>query len=287
MTRQCSRRCSRPRIATGFWWSKVTIRGGRGASNRASPSATASLVFVGRGRSAGALPGCPGCTPFDGPPGHAPMLPDCSTRPIPSRRSRPWCRWPIGSDYGCCSTARRCCNAPEIRFATSGSWTCGGVCCSRSGANATPAGSSSRATTLRLVSLADRNLGLQLVRLEMEQGNAEVSVDARFDEVGRRTRSGTVFEQDLGVWRTEQSGKSLAIACTASLQLNDADLSPRALTPFRWSWNWASAPGQAASFQRMIAVARSDSLVRGPRPGSTRRARSSEADRMAWRARRT
>ena len=54
-----------------------------------------------------------------------------------------------------------------------------------------PGGMVVTATTLRLVSLADRNLGLQLVRLEMEHGNAEVSVDARFDEVGGRTRSGT------------------------------------------------------------------------------------------------
>ena len=106
------------------------------------------------------------------------------------------------------------------------------------------------------------------------------------------TRSGAGLdpvrlEQDLGVWRTEQSGKSLAMACTASLQLNDAELSPRALDPVQMVLELGSAPGQAASFQRLIAVARSDSLAGDPGPGSTRRARSSEADRLAWRARRT
>ena len=141
------------------------------------------------------------------------------------------------------------------------------------------------ATTLRLVSLADRNLGLQLVRLEVEQGNAEVTVDARFDEVGAGLDP-VRLEQDLGVWRTEQSGKSLAMACTASLQLDEAELSPRALAPFRWSWNWASVPGQAASFQRLVAVARSDDPSGDPGRGGARRARSSEADRLAWRARR-
>ena len=136
------------------------------------------------------------------------------------------------------------------------------------------------ATTLRLVSLADRNLGLQLVRLEMEHGNAEVSVDARFDEVGAGLDP-VRLEQDLGVWRTEQSGKSLAMACTAALQLNDRELSPRALTPFRWSWNWASVPGQAASFQRMIAVARSD--VASGDPGREARDALDRAKRIGWR----
>ena len=67
------------------------------------------------------------------------------------------------------------------------------------------------ATTLRLVSLADRNLGLQLVRLEMEHGNAEVAVDTRFDQVGAGLDP-VRLEQDLGVWRTEQSGKLQLLA---------------------------------------------------------------------------
>ena len=143
-----------------------------------------------------------------------------------------------------------------------------------------PSGMVVTATTLRLVSLADRNLGLQLVRLEMEHANAEVSVDTRFDEVGAGLDP-VRLEQDLGVWRTEQSGKSLAMACTASLQLNDAELSPRALTPFRWSWNWASVPGQAASFQRLIAVARSDSSFGDP--GREARDALDRAKQIGWR----
>ena len=67
------------------------------------------------------------------------------------------------------------------------------------------------ATTLRLVSLADRSLGLQLVRLEVEQGHADVTVDARFDEAGAGLDP-VLLEQDLAVWRTEQSGKTLAMA---------------------------------------------------------------------------
>jgi trehalose/maltose hydrolase-like predicted phosphorylase len=113
------------------------------------------------------------------------------------------------------------------------------------------------ARTFRLVSLADRALGLQLVRLEVEQGNADITVEARFDAAGEGLEP-MRLEQDLGVWRTEQSGKRLAIACTASLQLGDAEAPKQAPGPFRWSWSWTSAPGQAASFQRLIAVARRD-----------------------------
>jgi trehalose/maltose hydrolase-like predicted phosphorylase len=117
--------------------------------------------------------------------------------------------------------------------------------------------------TLRLVSMADRAVGLQLVRLEVEQANAEITADARFDESGSGLDP-QHLEQDFGLWRTEQSGKSLAMACAASLQLDDAELSPQALSPFRWSWSWTSAAGQAASFQRLIAVARGDTPAGDP-----------------------
>ena len=137
-----------------------------------------------------------------------------------------------------------------------------------------------KATTLRLVSLADRSLGLQLVRLEVEQGHADVKVDARFDEAGAGLDP-VLVEQDFGVWRTEQSGRTLAIACAASLQVSEAELPPCALSPFRWSWNWTSPPGRAATFQRLIAVARCDSASEDPGP-ETRRALDG-AKRIGWR----
>ena len=126
-----------------------------------------------------------------------------------------------------------------------------------------PGGIVVRVKTLRLVSLADRALGLQLVHLEVEQPGADITVDARFDESGSGLDPLRI-EQDFGVWRTEQSAKTLAMACAASLQLNDSELSPHALSPFRWSWSWTSAAGQAASFQRLVAVARGDSLADDP-----------------------
>ncbi len=143
-----------------------------------------------------------------------------------------------------------------------------------------PSGTIVRVSTLRLVSLADRALGLQVVRLEVEQGNAEVTVDARFDEI-LAGLDPVRLEQDLGVWRTEQSAKGLSMACAAALQLNGIEQSPRALGPFRWSWNWASAPRQAATFQRMVAVARSDVPFGDPSPQALDAL--NRAKRIGWR----
>jgi trehalose/maltose hydrolase-like predicted phosphorylase len=53
----------------------------------------------------------------------------------------------------------------------------------------------------------------------------------------------------------------VAIACHAALQVGGAPLTPQALGPFRWRWDFTSAPGQTVSFQRIIGVARSDDTV--------------------------
>ncbi len=121
-----------------------------------------------------------------------------------------------------------------------------------------PSGIVVKITTLRVVSQADRRLGLQLVRVEVEDGaTPEISLDVRFGQMGGGLDADRL-EQDLGVWRTEQSGKSVAVACAVALQVDGTELSPRAPSPFRWSWHWTAQPGLAASFQRLIAVARSD-----------------------------
>jgi len=142
-----------------------------------------------------------------------------------------------------------------------------------------PGGTVVLARTLRLVSLADRALGLQLVHLEVEHGDADLTLDAKLDAIGAGLDP-VQLGQNLGVWRTEQSGKGLAMAVAASLQLNGAELPPQALGPLRWSWKWTSAPGQVASFQRLIAVARSDSPAKNPgREASDARER---AQRIGW-----
>lgn len=137
-----------------------------------------------------------------------------------------------------------------------------------------------KVATYRAVSMADRRLGVQLVRLEVEDGRPhEVRLEARFGQMGGGLDADRL-EQDLGVWRTEQSGKSLAIACTASLQLNGDELLGRLPSPFHWSWQWTSEPGEVASFQRMIAVTRQDS----PEGDSSQQALTAldRAKRVGW-----
>ena len=178
--------------------------------------------------------------------------------------------------------------ATQRRYAarTSGSSTCVGARCSRSGGSAIPAGLLSRCKTLRLVSLADRALGLQLVRLEVEQANAEITVDARFDESGSGwTRNTSSRISASGA--PNSPARASPWPAPPRLQLDDAELSPQALSPFRWSWSWTSAPGQAASFQRLIAVARGDRPAGDPGNAGAGRARANAADRLARRACRT
>jgi trehalose/maltose hydrolase-like predicted phosphorylase len=120
-----------------------------------------------------------------------------------------------------------------------------------------PSGIVVHVRTLRLVSQAERAVGLQLLHLELERGEGAVRLEAELDEAGPGLDI-IRLEQDLTVWRTEQSGRGVAIASTASLHLDGRELLPSASEPLRWAWNWTPVAGQAASLARLVAVARSD-----------------------------
>ena len=120
-----------------------------------------------------------------------------------------------------------------------------------------PAGVVFRVRTLRLVSQAERAIGLQLLQLGVEQSGVEVTLQAEFEETGFGLEA-QQLEQDLGVWRTEQSGKGLTMATAATLQLAGCELVPTAPEPLNWSWSWTSVAGQLATFQRFVAVVRHD-----------------------------
>ena len=120
-----------------------------------------------------------------------------------------------------------------------------------------------RLRTLRLVSLSERAVGLQLIQLEIEDGEVEVTLEASFEGVNLGLVSERL-EQDLGVWRTQRSGKGLAMAAASSLQIDGRDLPPTALGQLKWSWSWKSRPGQIVCFERSVAVARSDTARSGP-----------------------
>ena len=80
-----------------------------------------------------------------------------------------------------------------------------------------------RMHTLRLVSISERAVGLQLIQLEVEDGEVEVTLEASFEGINLGLVSERL-DQDLGVWHTKRSGKSVAMATASSLQIDGHDL---------------------------------------------------------------
>jgi trehalose/maltose hydrolase-like predicted phosphorylase len=137
-----------------------------------------------------------------------------------------------------------------------------------------------RLRTARLVSLNERAVGLQLIHLEIEEGEVEVTLEASFEglDLGLVPER---LEQDLGVWRTLRSGKSLAMATAAFLQVDGHDLPPTPLGQLKCSWSWKSRPGQIVCFERSVAVVRSD--AQSLDPGGGARDKIYVARQLGWR----
>ena len=137
-----------------------------------------------------------------------------------------------------------------------------------------------RGRTLRLVSLSERAVGLQLIQLEFGNGEVEVTLEASFEGVNLGLISDQL-SQNLGVWHTRHSGKGLAMATASSLQIDSHDIPPTALGPLKWSWTWKSHPGQVVCFERFVAVARSD--TQGVDPARAARDKLCVARQLGWR----
>jgi trehalose/maltose hydrolase-like predicted phosphorylase len=137
-----------------------------------------------------------------------------------------------------------------------------------------------RLHTLRLVSMYERAVGLQLIQLEVEDGEVEVTLEASFEGINL----GLVperLDQDLGVWCTQRSGKSVAMASASSLQVDGHDLSAIAVDQLKWTWSWKSRAGQVVNFERTVAVARSDTQDLDPGKGA--RDKLDVARHLGWR----
>jgi trehalose/maltose hydrolase-like predicted phosphorylase len=120
-----------------------------------------------------------------------------------------------------------------------------------------------RVQTSRLVSLSDRAIGLQLIRMEIEDGELDVTLEASFEG----TELGLVVDrlgQDLGLWHTQHSGKRLAMATMAALQVDGQDIPATALGPLKSLWTWKARRGQVVCFQRCVAIVRGDSKDSDP-----------------------
>ena len=134
--------------------------------------------------------------------------------------------------------------------------------------------------TLRLVSLGERAIGLQLIQFEIEEGEVEITLEASFEGVNL----GLIAErldQDLGLWRTHRSGKRLAIATASSLRIDGHDLPPTSGGALKRCWTWTCRPAQVVCFERSVAVVRADTQDHDP--GQEARNKLGSARQIGWR----
>jgi trehalose/maltose hydrolase-like predicted phosphorylase len=137
-----------------------------------------------------------------------------------------------------------------------------------------------RLRTMRFVSLSERAVGLQLIELYIEDGETEVTLEASFEGMDLGLASVRI-DQQVGVWRTQHTGKSLAMAAGSSLQADGRDLPATALGPLKSSWSWKSRPKQVIHFQRFVAIVRSDPEVLDPAPAAIEKLGA--ARQLGWR----
>jgi len=74
----------------------------------------------------------------------------------------------------------------------------------------------------------------------------------------------------------------LVMTGAAALLLCDTPLAPERAFPLRWAWRWRSVAGQVAEFDRLVAVARADTLEDDPAPHAVATLARSRA--LGWRA---
>ena len=109
---------------------------------------------------------------------------------------------------------------------------------------------------ITLVSLGARGIGLQLIQLDVEEGDVQITLEADCEGLGVGLAPGALG-QALGVWRTRQSDVGLAVAGDARLDIDGVQLPPKTLGSLSWTWTWTTRPGQIVSFARMVSLARS------------------------------
>jgi trehalose/maltose hydrolase-like predicted phosphorylase len=145
----------------------------------------------------------------------------------------------------------------------------------------TPAGITMEGHELRLLSLADRAAGLQLMRFSLDRNGVDVRLEASFAMAGLGMEP-VRLDQDLGAWRLEGTGKGVAMTGVATLRLGDDTLDPDRPISLRWAWNWRSVAEQVAELDRLVAVARADAPGDDPAPPAAAALARNSA--LGWRA---
>jgi trehalose/maltose hydrolase-like predicted phosphorylase len=144
----------------------------------------------------------------------------------------------------------------------------------------TPAGITVEGRELRLLSLADRAAGLQLLQLSVDRDGVDVQLEASLAMAGLGMDP-VKLEPNLGIWRLESAVKSVAMTCAPTLRVGGRQITPEYPVPLRWEWRWRSVTGQVAELDRLIAVARADLRDDDPEPRARAALRRSAA--VGWR----
>jgi hypothetical protein len=69
------------------------------------------------------------------------------------------------------------------------------------------------------------------------------------------------LDRDVCAWRTEGSGRAVAMAGSVTLRADGQPLVPERSFSLRWVWRWRSVAGQVLELDRLVTVARSDRLA--------------------------
>jgi beta-phosphoglucomutase-like phosphatase (HAD superfamily) len=112
-----------------------------------------------------------------------------------------------------------------------------------------------RLRSMRMVSVAERALGAQLVELSIDDAPAEVTLDATLE----MTSSGLELirsDDDVAVWQTSGGNKFLAMTSAGEVRVQGRVLPPLVDQQLRRAWRWTSAPGQTAVFRRLVGIER-------------------------------
>ncbi len=136
-----------------------------------------------------------------------------------------------------------------------------------------------RLRALRLVSMSERALGLELIQLDLGDQAADIVLEARVQPADLGLVAERI-EQDIGVWRTQNAERSVALAAAATLSIGGRDVAPSEVGPLRWCWRWTSHAGEAACFSRLVAITRCD--AKADDPGPLARASLDGARRLGW-----
>ncbi|MBL8659960.1 MAG: glycoside hydrolase family 65 protein [Rhodospirillales bacterium] len=116
--------------------------------------------------------------------------------------------------------------------------------------------------SLRMVSQAERSLGVQVLELKIGQRPVDATLEATIEGTGTALEIERL-DDDLALWRTT-SGKWLSLANDAGVAINGKAMEAETVEPLKRSWSWRNDPSDHAMFWRTVAFARGDEGAREP-----------------------